>query len=179
MIKWILKRGAIAMSKRYNYDTQYMQEITNVSTSAGIRLWMLSQYSGFVGPDPEVFTGAILASTLDGDCGPCAQLVIDMALASGVSAQTIRECIDTDGQSSSSVSLGFRFAQAAITDRPDVEHLREEIRTRSGGKAVIAASFAASAGRVYPVMKRGLGHGSVCQSLELGSQGNVEIRKTG
>jgi hypothetical protein len=120
------------------------------------------------GPVPEVWAGAALASTLDGDCGPCAQLIVDMAVKAGVDEARIIACLARDFEAAGPAGLGFRFAEAAISGDLQADTLRDEIRAAYGEKAVIACAYAAASGRAYPVMKRALGHGKACQRITLG-----------
>lgn len=160
----LLKAGIKRFGLRYDYDTSYMSHVANTSTSAGVRLSLLSLYSQFRGPQmaQNVWAGAMLGSTQEGDCGPCVQLIVDMALESGVPADQIASCLQGEAKAAGDVGLGFRFSHAAIANAPELEDLREEIEARFGASAVVAASFAASSGRLYPVLKRGLGFGQTC-----------------
>ena len=101
MIRALLKRSFRQFGARYKYDTSYMIHITETSTSAGLRMALLPFYSQFRGPREArtVWAGAMLASTLDGDCGPCGQLVVDMALHLGISADQIALCLQGQPQS--------------------------------------------------------------------------------
>ena len=169
MIKSMLKAGFAKFGRRYNYDTSYYAHITDVSTSAALRISCLPFISQFHGTEDatELWAGAIIASSLEGDCGPCVQLVIDMAREANVSGDLIARCLEGQSLEAGDVGLGFRFAQAAISDDPALDDLRNEIENRLGAKALVAASFAAATGRVYPVIKRSLGHGKACSRLEI------------
>ena len=170
MIRWFLRRGARAFGAKYNYDTSYMTEVIDISSGAGLRLSAFPLISQYRGPKEaqSIWAGAILASTLEGDCGPCAQLVADMALEAGVEVSTLRQCVEGRPKEAGDVGLGFRYAQAAISGALDADELRHEIERKFGKKAVVAAAFAAASGRFYPVFKRGLGHGASCSRLRLG-----------
>lgn len=169
MIRKLLKTGIKSFGSRYKYDTSYMSYIADASASAGLRLSLLSFYSQFRGPKKarDVWAGAMLGSTLDGDCGPCVQLIVDMALEAGVPADNITACLLGDATAAGDVGLGFRFSRAAIADAPDLDSLRKEIEVRFGAVAVTAASFAASSGRIYPVLKRGIGFGQICSRVKV------------
>ena len=106
----------------------------------------------------------------DGDCGPCLQLVADIAQASRVPREQIALCLRGHPEDAGDTGLGFRFALAAIADSDTLEALRAEIAGRYGEAAVVAAAFAASSGRVYPVLKRGLGYGAVCAKVSIGNE---------
>lgn len=168
MLKTILKSRVAKFEKAFDYNADYMREIIDASPAAGIRLQGLPFMGSFRGPDLDLWAGASLASTLEGDCGPCVQLIVDMATRSGVDPQSLKAAVAAHGKTDDTVGLGYRFALAAIHDTEDADALRDEIRGRFGEEAVIAASFASALGRVYPVLKRGLGHGKTCQALRFG-----------
>lgn len=172
MIGAILKMGMQRFAARYNYDTGYMSHIVDTSTAAGLRLSLLPIYSQYRGPKKarDVWAGAMLGSTQEGDCGPCVQLIVDMALELNVPADQLVRCLEGDAKAAGDVGLGFRFSQAAIADDPELNDLRAEIERRFGATAVTAASFAASSGRIYPVLKRGLGFGQICSSVKIANE---------
>ncbi len=169
MIRYFLKMGIGQFAKRYNYDADYMSHVVETSTMAGVRLSLLPLYSQFRGPKEaqDVWAGAMLGSTQEGDCGPCVQLIVDMALEAGVPAEQLALCLQGDASAAGDVGLGFRFSQAAIANTPALEEFRAEIDKRFGSAAVTAASFAASSGRIYPVLKRGLGFGQTCSNVQV------------
>lgn len=170
MIKHILRKSARKFGQRYDYNTAYMETIINASTSAGLRLSAFPILSQYRGPSNarDVWAGALLSSTLDGDCGPCGQLIVDMALEAGVPRDALRACIEGQPHIAGDTGLGFRFATAAIAGSLEADNLGAEIEEKYGHKAVISAAFAAASGRMYPVLKRGIGHGSACQKLMIG-----------
>lgn len=168
MIRSLLHRGARNFQRRYTYDTAYMHEVIDISTAAGVRLALFSTLSQYRGPCVAIWSGALLASTLDGDCGPCAQLVVDMAIKAGADPRALQTCAAGHPEIAGDTGLGFRFAQAAITGDPQADTLREQITRQKGPKAVLAAGFAAASGRMYPVLKRSMGHGATCQKLSFG-----------
>lgn len=178
MIRWFLARQARAFGKRYDYDTAYMHDVISTSFRAGMRMAALPYATGFRGPPAagEVMAGAMLASTLDGDCGPCAQLVVNMVTQAGGNPAQLQLCAEGRDAEAGHMGLGFRFAKAAISGDPVADDLRDEIEAGFGREAVVAASFAAATGRWYPVFKRGLGHGMTCTRLQFGDV-PVEVSK--
>jgi hypothetical protein len=175
MIRWLLHKMTRQFEARYRYNGDYMHEVYDISTSAGIRLSMLPLLSQYRGPNIDIWAGAALASVLDGDCGPCAQLVVDMAVEAGASAEHLTRCAQGDAENAATVGLGYRFACAAIHDDPQANDLREEIILSYGKEASLAAAFTAATSRAYPVLKRALGHGAVCSTLNIGEHRNVRI----
>ena len=170
MLKWILHRMLGHFEQAYDYDAGYMHEVIGISTSAGLRYFGLPMLSQMRGPEPELWAGAALASVLDGDCGSCAQLIVDLAVESGVDPNLLKACVAGDFGSAGAAGLGYRFACAAIGDEQDLEKLSDEIVSNHGKKALVSAVYAAASCRAYPVLKRGLGHGSACTQLNLGGE---------
>jgi len=176
MIKFILGKMLRSFGRSNDYDITYMLEVNNIWPMAALRYLGLTAVSQMKGPAPEVWAGAVLASTLDGDCGPCAQLVVDMAVKAGVDEAHIAACLARDFAAAGPAGLGFRFAEAAIAGDLVADALRDEIRASHGDKAVIAAAYAAASGRAYPVMKRALGHGKACQQITLGDAPHAVVK---
>jgi hypothetical protein len=159
-----MHRSTRTFEARYGYDATYLHHLVDTSIGAGLRgavLPVLSQYRG-PAPGHPVWAGASLASVLDGDCGPCVQLVIDLALEAGVDGDALAACVQGAPERAGAVGLGFRFAEAAIRDTPEALELGARIDTEFGPETRIAASFAAATSRAYPVLKRGLGQGAPC-----------------
>ena len=167
-----LRTQARAMGQKYTYDTAYMEEIIDISPGAAEGLMGFAGIYKYLGSEPgkAAWHGALFASTLEGDCGPCVQLVIDMAIADGADTDALKACAEGNPQAAGATGLGFRFAMAAITADPAPDDLRHQIIAEFGDKAALSCAFAAAAGRFYPVLKRGIGHGQACQSLDIGGQ---------
>ena len=170
MIRWILQRAARRFGRRYQYDVSYMLDTIEASPKAGVRALLYSAAVGYPGPPAagEVVLGASLASILDGDCGPCTQLVIDMGLEAGASPERLRACVQGQQDLAGDIGLGHDFARAIIAGTPNAEGLAQEITRLYGRQALVAASFAAASTRFYPVFKRGLGHGATCTRVRIG-----------
>ena len=170
MLKWILHRLTRNMERTYNYDASYMHEIIDFSAGAALRFSALPLMSQYRGTAPAaLWAGAALASTLDGDCGPCAQLTVDYALEAGVNPDGLRACLQHDFARAGVAGLGFRFAQAVIADDPVADRLRAEIENEHGRAAVLPVAYATASSRAYPVLKRAMGHGQTCQHINLGT----------
>ena len=170
MMRWLLNSGFRRFARQKGYDTTYMQAVTDAWPGAGLRYLFLPALTRLTGPAPDVWAGAILASVLDGDCGSCAQLVCDDAVAMGVDPAHLAACLRRDFAAAGAVGRGYLFAEAAIEGAEDADALRAEIVREHGPRAAIAAAYAAASGRVYPVLKRGLGHGAACRRITLGGE---------
>ncbi|KCZ52698.1 hypothetical protein [Hyphomonas pacifica] len=167
-----LRAQARTMGQQFNYDTTYMEEIIDISPTAAEGLMSFVGIYKYRGPaaGKAAWHGALFASTLEGDCGPCVQLVLDMAIADGADADALKACAEGEAQSAGTTGLGFRFAMAAITADLATDDLRRQIEAEFGNKTALSCAFAAAAGRFYPVLKRGTGHGQPCRVLDIAGQ---------
>ena len=89
-----------------------------------------------------------------------------MALAGGADADALQACAEGRPLEAGAMGLGYRFAKAAISGDPVADDLRSEIISEFGEQAALSCAFAAASGRIYPVLKRGMGHGKACQRLD-------------
>lgn len=168
MIRFLTRRAARQMQRRYGYDASYLNEVAAVSSGGAFRLGLLPLFSQYgAGVPAALWAGTAVASTLDGDCGPCVQLVVDVALQRGVPAQQLRAALGGDLEHAGLVGVGMQFARASINDTHDLEQLREGIKNHYGEQALVSLSIAAATGRCWPVIKRGLGHGKMCQAVRI------------
>ncbi len=168
MFKLMLSKMINKFESHYDYDASYMHDINSISASATTRLMMLSGMTNYSGSNKTIWGGAALAATLHGDCGPCAQLVIDRLIEQGLDAKQLIACINKDWLTAADTGLGYRFAQATLCNLENLEPLRGEILKKHGDKALIAASFATVSYPVYPLLKRALGSAKACQKLVIG-----------
>jgi alkylhydroperoxidase family enzyme len=145
--------------KRYGYDTSYLDMMRKQSPSAFFKFAPLMKAAGHreVAPVDASFA-AKLVGALAEDCGPCTQLVVDMALEAGMAKDQIEAVLRRDpGAMNSTTLLGFRFADAVVRRSQDDEH-REAVRARWGEKGVIDLTLALQMGRMFPMVKAGLGY---------------------
>ncbi|MEX0367926.1 MAG: hypothetical protein AB3N22_17805 [Ruegeria sp.] len=169
MIRAFLHSGTRRFAKQFNYDAQYQHDMINTDPRAGARMALFQMISNYAGPASahHVRMGAMVGSAVEGDCGPCAQLTVDMALAYGARAADIQASLNGAPDAAGDFGLGYQFAWAAIRGDDVLDDLRDQIARVHGPRAVIAASFAAAFTRTYPVLKRGMGHGKLCQRLDV------------
>ena len=100
------------------------------------------------------------------DCGPCAQLVVDMALKAGVDAAILAALARGDfHRAGADATLGYLYGQAVATNSPDAVKLSVDAEAKYGKRGLVSLALAVAGARVYPTLKRGLGHGAACQKL--------------
>jgi hypothetical protein len=160
------------LESAYGYDAGYLHEVLDASMSAFVKFALFQTMSSHRQDVPaDALYAAKIAATLSEDCGPCTQLVVDMALRQGVAARAIAALLrgDIDG-AGADASLGFRYGIAVATNDPDAVTLAEKAEQRFGKRGLVSLAFAVTSSRVYPCLKRGLGHGIACTKITLAGQ---------
>ncbi|NWH07706.1 MAG: carboxymuconolactone decarboxylase family protein [Alphaproteobacteria bacterium] len=177
MFKWFAHRQISAFERRFGYDASYMHEIAQASDRAISTLWRAAQMSAHrEGLPKDAWHAAKIVAARAEDCGPCTQLTVDMALADGVSQEIIRAIIARDWASlPEAVMLAVRFAEAVVAGEP-ADALREDSLRRWGEKGLISIAFAITGTRMYPQLKRVLGHAQACQRITIGAD-TLEVKR--
>ncbi len=178
MRKMIARRALAAFGKRYDYDVGYMEHMLTVSPAAFFKFGGLTKVAQHREAAPkEAFYAAKLVGALGEDCGPCVQLNVNMAVEAGVSATCI-EAVLTRNLAAMDVDtlLGFRFADALVRRAPEEDEAREVVRLQWGDAGVLDLALATQIGRVFPMVKAGLGFAKTCQRVQLDAH-DVDIVK--
>jgi hypothetical protein len=164
MIRWFLRRKIAAFERAWNYDATYMHEVLDADPRALIafgKVMGVSQYHEDVPLD--AYYAAKIVGTMAEDCGPCTQLVIDMAERAGVEPAGLRAVVARDlSAMPDDMALAASFADASLRHAPEAEPLRAEVVQRWGKRGLVALGFAVTAARIFPTLKYALGHGRAC-----------------
>lgn len=166
MWKRFALRKVEAFERQFGYDARYMKELLKTSPSAFLRLSRLQAISAFRRGVPlEAWYAAKLVGALAEDCGPCAQLVVDMARTHGVPLEGLKAVAEgRESDMADEVRLAFRYARAAVSREP-TDELRFEVVQRWGPEGHVSLALALFSARVYPILKYALGHGQSCSRL--------------
>jgi hypothetical protein len=172
MLKRFLHARIRAMAGSYSYDAAYMHEILDASLIAFLKFSLFQIMSMHRDQVPkDTWYAARLAAALSEDCGPCSQLVVDMALRDGVASSAIAALLRDDmGGAGADASLGFRYGRAVAQNSIDCTALAEETEKRFGKRGLVSLDFAVACSRVYPTLKRGLGHGAACTKITVSNE---------
>ena len=172
MIKSLLHRQVRKFASAFDYDATYVHDIIDTSTAAALKFTVFQMLATPTKDVPaDVLYAACVAAAVSEDCGPCAQLVVKMALKAGVPPRTITALLRGDLEAAGKdAELGFRYGIAVAQNTLDAVSLSERVEKRFGERALVTLSFAVAFGRVYPTVKRGLGHGAACTKIEVGKE---------
>lgn len=172
MIRWFLRRQIAAFERTWNYDASYMHDVLDIDPRALIafsRVNSLSQYRRDV--PPAAYYAAAIVGTMAEDCGPCTQLVVDMAERAGVDPAALRAVLARDfAAMPDDVALAAKFADAALRHAAEAQSLRDEVLRRWGRRALLSLGFALTGSRLFPTLKYALGHGRACMRVTVGGE---------
>ena len=157
---------------RFGYDAGYLHEIIDVSPLAVIKFLLFQIMASHRQNIPrDVVYAAKLAATLCEDCGPCAQLVVNAALMDGIAPRVIAALLRGDLEAAGqNAELGFRYGVAVAQNTGDALNLSAQVESRFGKRGLISLVFAVACTRVYPALKRGLGHGASCAKITVAEE---------
>lgn len=171
MIGWIANRFIDGFAKRYDFDASYMRAMVRDAPEAFFKFSRAadaSQHRKIV-PFDAIFA-AKLVGTIAEDCGPCTQLVVNMAREAGVAEDQIAAVLErSEAAMHRETALGFRFAEAIVRHGDD-DAARDAVRSAWGERGVIELSMALALVRVFPMMKAGMGYHKECRRVRVGAR---------
>jgi hypothetical protein len=169
MIKRLMHYWTARFEREFAYDASYMHELIDLDARG---FWHFSRiaYAGEyrAGLPVGAILAAKLAATLHEDCGPCAQLVVNFAAKAGMPPASVAALVRNDpARAGPDAGLAFRFAQAVLTNAPELTALRAEVVARFGRCGPALLGFAIAVARMFPVLKRAMGHAHTCVRLQV------------
>jgi hypothetical protein len=169
MLKSYLRRQIERMEHKFAYDAAYAREILDASMPAFLKFALFQAMAAHRDGVPrEAWFAAKLAAVMKEDCGPCAQLVLDTALQAGVRPQILAALVRQDFPAAGrDAALGFRYGLAVSSNTPDAAEIAAEAQAKFGKRGQVSLAMAVASARVYPTLKRAMGHGAVCRRLSV------------
>ncbi|MEM9620373.1 MAG: hypothetical protein AAF993_01905 [Pseudomonadota bacterium] len=175
-----IKYAISKFAKRYDYNVDYLHAM---EASAPGSLWRyaltapLAQRRTTV--PPQAYFAAKLIAARQQDCGPCVQLVINMAREAGVNEQTLLDVLaEDDGLLSEDALLAVQFSRGVLAGVADPD-VAAAVTRRWGQGALVDLSLAVAFGGFYPVLKRGLGYAQSCSLAPHTGLGRTKFGVTG
>ena len=167
MIKSLMHRYVRRFERTWGYDASYFHDIVDASPSAAQKfafLQPMAQHRQSVSKD--AWHAAHLAGAMAEDCGPCVQICVDMATRDGMDPDKLAALIRGDiDEAGTDAAFGFRYGIAVATNADTVLSLVEQARKRYGERGLVSLAFSVTAARMFPTLKRGLGHGAACAKI--------------
>ena len=178
MLKSHFHRKIAKLGQAFDYDVSYLHELLDASPPAFVKFALFQPMSRHREDVPvTTWFAAKLAATMSEDCGPCSQLMVDMAIRAGVAPAIVAALARGDLTSAGvDASLGFRYGRAVAANAPEADVVAAQALAKYGRRGVASLAMAVAAARVYPALKRGLGHGATCQKLVVGEEA-IEMKR--
>ncbi|TAL01821.1 MAG: hypothetical protein EPO08_09020 [Rhodospirillaceae bacterium] len=172
MFRFLVQRMITAFEKRYDYDASYLRAMYDISPVAFRKFGAVTKLAAHREVVPVAASyAAKLVGTLIEDCGPCTQIVVNMAREAGMNDAQIEAVLKADLDAmAADTALGFRFATAIVSGSADADEARQAVRARWGERGVVDLTFALQGSRIYPMVKAGLGFATACQRISVGSR---------
>jgi hypothetical protein len=172
MFRWLMRRQIAAFERDWNYDAGYMRDLIDADPRAAKTFGKVMGVSRYHSDVPlAAYYAAKIIATMAEDCGPCTQLVVDMAARAGVEPATLRTILAGDVEAMpEDAALAAGFADASLRHAPEADAIRDEIVRRWGQRALVSLGFALVSGRIFPTLKYALGHGQACQRITVGGE---------
>jgi len=167
MRSWIARRILRKFSTRYGYDVSYLEMMLDASPIAFFKFAPVMKAAAHREVVPvEASFAAKLVGALAEDCGPCTQLVVNMALEAGMAKDQIEALLRRDPPAMNDATmLAFRFADALVRRSGNEDEFRDAVRAEWGQKGVIDLTLALQMGRMFPMVKAGLGYARECRRV--------------
>lgn len=164
MASLLIERRLAAAERETGESLDFVRDIARGSKSGLLKfLAFLPLASHRRAMPKDGYFVARLAAALHEDCGPCVQTVIRLARKADVDAAVLRAVVERRPERLSP-ELGdiHAFAMAVLTCDPSSTERSATLRRRYGDAAMVDLAFGIAAGRLFPTVKRALGHGQSC-----------------
>jgi len=115
----------------------------------------------------NLLSAAQIGSVLVEDCGPCALVSAQGALADGADREQINAALAGGAELDEDNALAFRFGEAIARQSIEADIHGEEIERRFGRTVRVELALAAAMVGTYPAIKRGLGLTTACSATRL------------
>jgi alkylhydroperoxidase family enzyme len=164
MISALMERRLVAAERETGEGLDFVRDILRGSKAGFLKFLAflpLAQHRAAMPAD--AYFVARLTAVRHEDCGPCVQTVIRYARKAGVDAGVLRAVVE--GRAAAlppDLAEIHRFAQAVVSCDPACAEQSEALRRRYGDAAMVDLAFGIATGRVFPTVKRVLGHGQSC-----------------
>lgn len=169
MLKAILRSRIDAADRRLGVSSDYLKYMLQTSLTGFLKFAKVFAPSAYRAKLPAgVYHAARIVATQDADCGPCVQIVVNLALADGISAETLRAVLDREySRLAPELVEVVQFTEHVVRGTYEEEALRSSLKQRYGDAGLVELAIAISMVRVYPIAKRVLGYAASCEKVKV------------
>ena len=154
--------------KKYSYDVGYLENLADVAPGAFYRYLLCTPLSSYRSEAPlGPYMVAKMVATKHFDCGPCLNLVINMAREVKLDDKTIHAALTGSmGALSDDEALAMQYSNAVLEQNAvALKELEMQIVNRWGEKGLTDFAIAVAFAAFYPILRRGLGHAHSCEPV--------------
>jgi len=164
----ITSRLIDAAERKFGEKLDYVRDIANASPAAFYKFALFLAFARHRKAAPlEASYLASIGALQHEDCGPCLQIAVNQALADGVSPAIIASAVAGGARLDADRRLYLDFGRAVSANAPEVEELRHRLARKLSPAAMVDLAIAIASARVFPTLKRGLGHAKSCSLVEI------------
>ena len=165
LVRWRIRAG----EKKLGVSLDYLREMYAAAPDAFhqfVKVTPLANYRKKLPAAP--FHVARLVATRDEDCGPCVQIAVNQAKADGIEVAVIQAVLDRRiADLPESLADVYHFAESVVTAAGDDDQYRERLLKVFGEEALVELAMAIAFARVFPIVKRALGHAKSCSVVTI------------
>lgn len=170
MLNALINNRLDAAERQLGVPVDYLREMARDARGAFFKFARFPAIAGYRKKLPkEAMAVGTLVAARSCDCGPCVQISVNLARNEGVSSDLIRTVLDRRPEDlDPPLADVYHFASSVVDEVPaDEETLRARIVERFGREAFVELAMATATTRVFPNLKRALGHAISCSKVEI------------
>ena len=164
MVTALIERRLLQAERRTGERLDFLRDILRASRAGFLKFCLFLPLANHRATLPaDAYYIARLVGVVREDCGPCVQTVVNFARAAGVAPEILRAVVEGRPEAlPPGLAEVYRFAGAVVSGDSTSAELGELLRTRYGEAGMVDLAFGIATGRVFPTIKRVLGHGQSC-----------------
>jgi hypothetical protein len=172
MLKALLERSFRKQERLTGESADFVRDIYGASPGGFWRFALFTPMAQYRKALPkEAYAVAKIAAGHSEDCGPCLQTCVNLAVAAGVAPEIIRAAVTGDTAAMDErTRTAFEFARAVCAHDIRSEELRPSIEKWWGKAGTVELALVIASSRVFPTVKRALGHGQACSRVVIGHE---------
>lgn len=169
MIRTLIGNSLNAEERKLGASLDYARDILRTSLPAFLKFAMFMPLSRHREALPRAaYHVARIVATRDEDCGTCVQIEVNLARADGLPVDVIEAVLNENVDAlPDDLADVYRFARRVVEASGEDDALRERMRYRYGDDGLVDLALGMASARVFPIVKRTLGHARSCALVKI------------
>jgi hypothetical protein len=157
-----------AAERKFGEKLDYLRDIASASPAAFYKFALFLAFAKHRKAAPlDAYYLASIGALQDEDCGPCLQIAVNQALAEGVDPSVISAALAGGDSLDVDRRPYLDFGRAVSANLPEAEELRLKLAEKLSPAAMVDLAIAIAGARLFPALKRGLGHAKSCSLVQV------------